>query len=112
MRHCRAGSGHASPGREAHPQSGRAEQHHPLAEARDNSAIENIVTTNDKLFRYASADPEKADDATEETLRYRAAPFQGHRDIQKRPLTTNIAISICRAIKNVELDLRRIRAPS
>jgi cell filamentation protein, protein adenylyltransferase len=79
----------------------------PLREAKDSSAIENIVTTNDKLFRYASVDPEKADNATKETLRYRTALFQGYRDIQRRPLTTNVAISICRAIKNVELDVRK-----
>jgi Fic family protein len=79
----------------------------PLREAKDSSAIENIVTTNDKLFRYASVDPEKADDATKETLRYRSALFQGFQHIQRRPLTTNVAISICRSIKNVELDIRR-----
>jgi Fic family protein len=79
----------------------------PLREAKDSSAIENIVTTNDKLFRYASIDTEKADDATKETLRYRAALFQGYRDIQRRPLSTNVAISICRTIKNVELNVRR-----
>lgn len=79
----------------------------PLREAKDSSAIENIVTTNDKLFRFASMDPEKADDATKETLRYRSALFEGYQHIQRRPLTTNVAISICRAIKNVELDVRR-----
>jgi Fic family protein len=79
----------------------------PLQEAKDSSAIENIVTTNDKLFRYASIDPEKADTATKETLRYRAALFQGYRDVQRRPLTTNVATSICRAITNVGLDVRR-----
>jgi Fic family protein len=77
----------------------------PLREAKDSSAIENIVTTNDKLFRFAM-DPEKADDATKETLRYRSALFEGYQHIQRRPLTTNVAISICRAIKNVELDVR------
>jgi Fic family protein len=79
----------------------------PLREAKDSSAIENVVTTNDKLFRFANVDPEKADDATKETLRYRSALFEGYRHIQRRPLTTNVAISICRTIKNVELDIRR-----
>ena len=31
----------------------------PLREAKDSSEIENIVTTNDKLFQYANADPFK-----------------------------------------------------
>src|SRR5262245_8647713 len=30
----------------------------PLREAKDSSAIENIVTTNDKLFRFANVDPD------------------------------------------------------
>ena len=80
----------------------------PLREAKDSSEIENIVTTNDKLFRYASVDSEKADDATKETLRYRTALLSGYREIQARPLTTNVAVSICRAIKNVDLDVRRV----
>ncbi len=80
----------------------------PLREAKDSSAIENIVTTSDKLFRHASIDPEKADSATKETLRYRSALLCGYQDIQHRPLTTNVAITICRTIKNVELDIRKV----
>src|SRR5690349_15085667 len=58
----------------------------PLREARDSSAIENIVTTNDTLFKFASIDPAKADDATKEALRYRTALMQGFKDVQKKPL--------------------------
>jgi Fic family protein len=79
----------------------------PLREAKDSSAIENIVTTSDKLFRYASINAEQADDATKETLRYRTALMQGFKAIQERPLTTRTAVAVCRAIKNVELDIRR-----
>jgi Fic family protein len=78
----------------------------PLREAKDSSAIENIVTTNDKLF-IASINPERADDATKETLRYRTALLDGFKDIQERPLSTRTAVSVCRAIKNVDLDIRR-----
>jgi Fic family protein len=79
----------------------------PLREAKDSSAIENIVTTNDHLFRFANTDAEQADPATKETLRYRTALLRGYLDIRKRPLSTNTAISICRVIKNVDLDVRR-----
>jgi Fic family protein len=79
----------------------------PLREARDSSAIENIVTTNDKLFKFANIDAEHADDATKETLRYRTALLEGFKDIQKRPLTTRTAVAVCRAITNIELDIRR-----
>lgn len=79
----------------------------PLREAKDSSAIENVVTTNDKLFRYASLDPEKADPATKEALRYRTALLSGYESARHRPLTTNAALRICRAIKNVDLDIRK-----
>jgi Fic family protein len=80
----------------------------PLREARDSSAIENIVTTNDTLFKFANADPEKADDATKETLRYRTALMQGFKDVQEKPLSTRTAVLVCRAIKNVDLDIRQV----
>lgn len=80
----------------------------PLREARDSSAIENIVTTNDTLFKYANTDPEKADDATKETLRYRTALMQGFKDVQQRPLSTRTAVLVCRAIKNTDLDIRQV----
>jgi len=80
----------------------------PLREARDSSAIENIVTTNDTLFRYANTDPEKADDATKEALRYRIALIQGFKDVQEKPLSTRTAVLVCRTIKNVDLDIRQV----
>ena len=80
----------------------------PLREARDSSAIENIVTTNDTLFKFANIDPEKADDATKEALRYRTALMQGFKDVQEKPLSTRTAVLVCRAIKNVALDIRQV----
>jgi Fic family protein len=79
----------------------------PLREAKDSSAIENIVTTNDRLFRFANVDAEAADPATKETLRYRTALLEGYQDIRTRPLTTRTATTICRAIKGIDLDIRR-----
>jgi Fic family protein len=80
----------------------------PLREARDSSAIENIVTTNDSLFQYANVDAAETDDATKETLRYRTALMEGFRDIQDRPLSTRTAVMICRTIKNIDLDIRAV----
>ena len=79
----------------------------PLREAKDSSAIENIVTTNDSLFKFANIDAEQADEPTKETLRYRTALMEGFKDIQKRPLTTRTAVLVCRAIKNISLDIRK-----
>lgn len=79
----------------------------PLREARDSSAIENIVTTNDRLFRYAGVDEQAADPATKEALRYRRALWEGFQAIGSRPLTTNTAVASCRTIKGTELGIRR-----
>lgn len=80
----------------------------PLREAKDSSAIENIVTTNDSLFRFANIDTEHADEATKETLRYRTALMEGFKDVQRRPLSTRTAVLVCSTIKNVDLDVRRV----
>jgi Fic family protein len=78
----------------------------PLLEARGSSEIENIVTTNDELFRQASLDDAGGDPATKEALRYRAALFEGFEAIQQRPITTATAIEIVRTLKGVNLDVR------
>jgi Fic family protein len=78
----------------------------PLLEARGSSEIENIVTTNDALFREASLKDGDADPATKEALRYRAALFEGFEAIQQRPITTATAIEIVRTLKGVNLDVR------
>jgi len=78
----------------------------PLLEARASSEIENIVTTTDKLFEFADIAEDKADPATKEALRYRTALFEGTKMVQRRMLTTDMAIQICSTIKNMELDIR------
>jgi len=78
----------------------------PLLEARASSEIENIVTTTDKLFEFADIAEDKADPATKEALRYRTALYEGTKMVQRRMLTTDMAIQICSTVKGVELDLR------
>ncbi len=80
----------------------------PLREAKDSSAIENIVTTNDKLFRFANTDSDHADPATREILRYRTALRNGFDNLKTRPLTVQTAITLCRTIKNYDLDVRAL----
>ena len=41
----------------------------PILEARASSAVENIVTTTDRLFQYAQDETQPADAATKEALR-------------------------------------------
>lgn len=78
----------------------------PLLEARASSEIENIVTTTDKLFEYADISEDKADAATKEALRYRTALYEGTKMVQRRMLTTDMAIQVCSTVKGIELDLR------
>ena len=78
----------------------------PLLEAQASSAIENIVTTTDRLFRFAGEGAERADPATKEVLRYRTALHEGFELLRNRPLTTGTAIQICQTIRGVEMDIR------
>ena len=78
----------------------------PLLEARASSEIENIVTTTDKLFEFADIAEDRADAATKEALRYRSALYEGTKMVQRRMLTTDMAIQICSTIKGIELDIR------
>ena len=79
----------------------------PLLEAQASSEIENIVTTTDQMFLFDGVNEGEADPATQEALRYRTALWQGYRSLDARPLTTNTAVQICRAIKGVDMDIRK-----
>lgn len=79
----------------------------PLLEAQASSEIENIVTTTDQMFLFDGASEGEADPATKEALRYRTALWEGFQALKARPLSTNTAVQICRAIKGVDMDVRR-----
>ena len=79
-----------------------------LQEARLSSEIENIVTTNDELYR-ADADADGSTDPhTKEVLRYRQALNYGFQEMRKRPLTTNLYIEIVQIIKEVDFGIRKV----
>lgn len=79
-----------------------------LQEARMSSEIENIVTTNDELYR-ADADADgKTDPHTKEVLRYRQALHHGFASLKERPLTTNLFIEIAQLIKQADIGIRAI----
>ena len=79
----------------------------PLLEAQASSEIENIVTTTDQMFLFDGVNEGEADPATKEALRYRTALWEGFEALRARPLSTNTAVQICRAIKGVDMDVRR-----
>lgn len=67
----------------------------PLMEAQASNEIENIVTTNDELFRAANGALENVTPPVKEALRYREALRAGFESLQSRPITTRTAIDIC-----------------
>lgn len=80
----------------------------PMLEARASSEIENIVTTNDSLFREASFGDNNpvSDPAAKEAMRYRTALHQGFRALSERPISTRIAVDTCRTITGTAFDVR------
>jgi Fic family protein len=80
----------------------------PLLEAQASSEIENIVTTTDSLFEYASLGAAGADPATKEALRYRTALREGVEYLQKRPLGTRLAEQLCSRIKGIDMSVRKV----
>lgn len=77
----------------------------PLLEARASSEIENIVTTNDELFRAAHS-IDTPTPATREALNYREALYAGYRCLRERPLSVNTAKLVCSTITGIESDIR------
>jgi len=80
-----------------------------LQEARSSSEIENIVTTNDSLFRAFTSDTGNIDPATKEVLRYREALWEGFTGLKKRPvLSTNLFIKLVQTIRKNQAGIRNI----
>ncbi|OGB01351.1 MAG: addiction module protein [Burkholderiales bacterium RIFCSPHIGHO2_12_FULL_61_11] len=74
-----------------------------LQEAKLSSEIENIVTTNDDLFRGFANDGEGASAQTKEVLRYKDALWQGHQWIkQGMPLTTRLFETLYQTVKQAD----------
>lgn len=79
-----------------------------LQEARLSSEIENIVTTNDVLYR-AEADEKSAKDPhAKEVLHYREALWHGVNTLKSKPLTTNLFSEIVSLIKKREMTIRKV----
>ncbi|MBN1829624.1 MAG: Fic family protein [Deltaproteobacteria bacterium] len=78
-----------------------------LQEAKSSSLIENVVTTNDKLYQSAAAISSEIDPSTKEVLNYREAIWQGYRQLQQRSLlTSNAFIRIVNTIKGNTAGIR------
>ena len=79
-----------------------------LQEARASSEIENIVTTNDALFKAFTAQTKQIDPATKEVLRYREALWDGFTNLSTNNLlTTNTFIHLVQTIKQNDAGIRK-----
>ena len=75
-------------------------------EAKASSEIENIVTTNDKLFMALSANDRQTDPQTKEVLRYRQALWKGVSSLEEGDLGPELFITLMQTIKESEAGIR------
>ena len=78
-----------------------------LQEAQASSAIENIITTQDELFRSSIADKKIENPAIKQVFHYKEALWYGMEQMAKRPLlTTNLFIKLVQLIKENGAGIR------
>ena len=78
-----------------------------LQEAKASSEVENIITTNDELYKSLVADRKVENSATKEVLSYKEALWLGLKEVKIKPfITTNLCISIVQCIKQNSASIR------
>ena len=80
----------------------------PLLEARCSSEIENIVTTDDELFRNGNSLDDALDPALREAGRYAEALLEGYWSLPKLPVCTRLAQQLCSRIKGHPMPIRKL----
>jgi Fic family protein len=79
-----------------------------INEAKDSSAIENIITTHDELFRTMSSDIVTNPNA-KEVINYRSALWHGYQLVKDaRILTTNMIIEIQAIVERNNAGIRKL----
>jgi Fic family protein len=80
-----------------------------LKEAKDSSAIENIITTQDALYQALVTNTKDIDPQTKEVLNYRTALWTGYESLTKRKiLTTNAITDIQKMLENNNAGIRKL----
>lgn len=78
-----------------------------LQEAKASSEVENIITTNDELYKSLVADKKIENTATKEVLSYKEALWLGLEELKTKPfITTNLCIKIVQCIKQNTASIR------
>ena len=78
----------------------------PLREAQASTEIENIVTTNDELFRAQWSVDLEPTPATKEALRYKDALRRGVDMLARRPVSEKVAVELCSILQGGRATLR------
>jgi Fic family protein len=81
-----------------------------LQEAKLSSEIENVVTTNDELYRAFADEGRTTDPQTKEVLGYHAALWSGYQGIRsgRRQLTTRLFEELVGIIRGIDIGVRRV----
>jgi Fic family protein len=78
-----------------------------LQEAKASSEVENIITTNDELYKSLVADRKIENSATKEVLSYKEALWLGLEELKTKPfITTNLCVKIVQCIKQNNASVR------
>ena len=78
-----------------------------LQEAKASSEVENIITTNDELYKSLVADKKVENPSTKEVLNYKKALWLGLEQIKEKPfITTNLCVSIVQCIQQNTAAIR------
>jgi Fic family protein len=78
-----------------------------LQEAKASSEVENIITTNDELYKSLVADRKIDNSATKEVLSYKEALWLGLEELKTKPfITTNLCVKIVQCIKQNNASIR------
>jgi len=78
-----------------------------LQEAKTSSEVENIITTNDELYKSLIADKNVENTATKEVLNYKEALWQGIEELKTKPfISTNLCVKIVQRIKQSNASIR------
>ncbi len=80
-----------------------------LQEAKASSEIENVITTQDKLYKAITLKDIEVDKDTKEVLRYREALFTGQKFIQQKGfLNTNGIVKVQKVLEQNDAGIRTL----
>jgi Fic family protein len=79
-----------------------------LQEAKASSEVENIITTNDDLYKSLVAEKKIENLSTKEVLSYKKALWMGLEELKTKPfITTNLCIKIVQCVKQNNASIRK-----